>query len=189
MKFSITALFGLALVIICSAFSAQEPPTATSPEKEHQWLQQFVGDWVAESKATMGPDQPAMESKGKMKTRSIGGMWVINEINAEWTGATMTGVQTIGYDPAKKKYIGTWVDSMTNYMWTYEGTVDATGKKITLEADGPNFMTPGKTTKFRDEYEFKTADQIIATSSMLGEDGKWVTFMTGTMTRDKSHKR
>ena len=189
MKFSITALFGLATVIICSALSAQEPPKAAGPEKEHQWLQQFVGDWVAESKGTAGPDQPEMESKGKMKTRSIGGMWVINEINAEMTGVTMTGVQIIGYDPARKKYVGTWIDSMTNYMWTYEGTVDATGKKITLEADGPNFITAGKTTKFRDEYEFKTADQIIATSSMLGEDGKWVTFMSGTMTRDKSRNK
>lgn len=189
MKSKINALFVLGVVLICSVLAAQESPPSAAPQKGHQWLQQFVGDWVAESKATMVPGQPEIESKGTMKARSLGGIWIINELNAQMEGAEMTGIQTIGYDPATKKYIGTWVDSMTSHMWIYKGTLDASGKKITLEADGPNFMSPEKTTKFRDEYEFKTADQIIVTSSMLGEDGKWSTFMTGTMTREKTTKQ
>ena len=31
-------------------------------------------------------------------------------------GTTMTAIQTIGYDPEKKKYVGTWVDSTTTYL-------------------------------------------------------------------------
>ena len=58
-------------------------------------------------------------------------------------------------------------------------------KLLTFEAEGPNFLTGGKTTKFRDTYEFKSADHIEATSSMQGEDGKWVEFMKGQMTRKK----
>jgi hypothetical protein len=73
---------------------------------------------------------------------------------------------------------------MFNHLWKYEGPVDSTGKILTLEADGPNFIT-GKTTKFRDIYEFKTKDHIAATSTMLGDDGKWVTFMTGNVKRKK----
>ena len=46
-------------------------------------------------------------------------------------------------------------------------------------------MAAGKLTKFRDAYEFKSADQIISTSSMQTEDGQWITFMTGTMQRKK----
>ena len=57
------------------------------------------------------------------------------------------------------------------------------GKKLMLETEGPNYMAEGKPTKFRDAYEFKTPDLIIATSLMLNEEGKWVTFMTGTMRR------
>ena len=97
----------------------------------------------------------------------------------------MTAVQTIGYDEAKKKYVGTWVDSMMNHLWRYEGSVDDSGKILTLEADGPNFMAAGKTTKFRDAYEFKSTDHIVATSSMRTDDGKWVTFMTGQVRRVK----
>lgn len=44
-------------------------------------------------------------------------------------------------------------------------------------------MADGKLTKFRDAYEFRAPDQIIVTSSMLGEDGKWITFMSGESKR------
>ena len=47
-------------------------------------------------------------------------------------------------------------------------------------------MDAGKMTKYRDAYEFKSDDVMIATSSMQGEDGKWITFMTGEAKRKKS---
>ena len=172
------------LISLQTTLFAQEPEFP-APVKEHQWLQQFVGEWETHSEATMGPDQQPLKCEGSMTTRMLGGFWVINEIKGDMAGTTMSGLQTIGYDPDRKKYVGTWVDSMMNYLWKYEGTVDKSGKKITLEAEGPNFMAAGKLTKFRDAYEFKSADQIISTSSMQTEDGQWITFMTGTMQRKK----
>ena len=133
----------------------------------------------------MGPGQPPLKGESTMTTRSLGGIWVINEIKADIMGTTVTGLQTISYDPIKKKYVGTWVDSMANFMWKYEGSLDKSGKKLILETEGPNHMAPGKMSKFRDAYEFMSADLIIATSSMLIDEGKWVTFMTGTMKRKK----
>ncbi len=153
------------------------------PQKEHEWLQQFVGNWEIESEGSAGPDQPPVKSTGTMACRMLGGFWVVNEMQADMMGTPMNGVQTIGYDPATKKYIGTWVDSMMNYMWQYAGSVDETGKILTLEAEGPNFAGAGKLAKYRDIYEFKSADHVIVTSSMLGEDGKWTAFMKGTMKR------
>ena len=133
----------------------------------------------------MGPGQPAMKCQGTMSSRMLGGFWAVTEVKGECQGTQVTGLQTIGYDAQAKQYIGTWVDSMVNYMWKYEGTVDETGKILTLEADGPNVMLGGKLAKFRDVYEFKTKDQIATSSQMLGEDGKWVTFMSGTAKRKK----
>ena len=164
---------------------AQEPPAMPKPVAEHAWLEKFVGEWVTKSKATMAPDQPPMESSGTLSSRQLGSFWVLNEMKGDWAGEPMTGVQTIGYDEATKKYVGTWVDSMTATMWRYEGNVDASGKVLTLDADGPSFMSAGKLTKFQDIYEFKSKDEIIMTSKMLGDDGKWITFMSGTAVRRK----
>ncbi len=129
-----------------------------------------------------------MECSGKMKSRMLGDFWVINEMTGDMGGTTFNAIQTVGYDTEKKKYVGTWVDSMMNYMWRYEGNVDASGKKSVLVAEGPNFMAEGKLSKFRDSYEFKTPDTIIATSEMTGDDGKCFTFMTGEITRNPAEK-
>lgn len=163
---------------------AQEPPKPPAAQKEHVWLQQFVGEWETESEGTI-PGQPPMKCKGTMRSRMLGNYWVMSDLQGDAMGMQMHGVQTIGYDAASKKYIGTWIDSMMDHMWKYTGSVDAAGKTLTLEAEGPNFLQPGKVSKFRDSYEFKSKDHIVATSSMQGEDGKWTTFMTGNVRRKK----
>ncbi|MEZ6061756.1 MAG: DUF1579 domain-containing protein [Planctomycetaceae bacterium] len=177
-------------VSVCFALTAgvtlcaQQPPQFPA-EKEHAWLQQFVGEWESESEASMGPGQPSIKGKGAMSSRMLGEFWVVSEITGDIGGGSIHAIQTIGYDPRKKKYVGTWVDSMMNHMWKYEGAVDDSGKLLTLEAEGPNFMDEKKLTKFRDSYEFKSPDHIVATSSMQGEDGKWIIFMTGHIRRAK----
>ncbi len=180
-RFRVFVAFCVSLNFV-TALWAQEPEVP-KPVEQHQWLHHFVGDWDTLQEGSAGPDQPPMKCKGTMKSQMLGEFWVVNELQGDMMGTPMKGIQTIGYDEDKKKYVGTWVDSMMNHMWNYEGSVDSTGKILTLEAEGPNFMVPGKKTKFRDAYEVKSEGLIVATSSMLGEDGKWIVFMTGTMTR------
>jgi hypothetical protein len=168
-----------------SGASAQEIPQFPQPTKEHQLLQKFVGEWETTAEGKMGPDQPVMTCKGTATSRMLGGFWLVTENENEMMGMKINAMQTIGYDTTKKKYVGTWVDSMLNHMWEYEGSADADGKKLILEAEGPNMLSPGKTAKFRDAYEFKSPDHIEATSSMQGEDGKWVEFMVGQIRRKK----
>jgi hypothetical protein len=177
-----------ALILLHAALLAQDQPQVSEPDKQHEWLQKFVGEWESHSKASMGPDQPEMECSGTITSRMLGKLWVVNEMTSTTPGFEMRGLQTVGYDPQKKKFVGTWVDSMINHLWHYEGTVDESGKKLTLEAEGPNHMAGGKLTKFRDAYEFASPDKIIITASMLGEDGKWTTFMTGEATRKEAEK-
>jgi hypothetical protein len=182
-----SATFALLVTLVVASYLPAQEPTAeyVTPQKEHEWLKQFEGEWVTDAKATFGPGQEPVECNGTMKSRMLGQFWVVSEVESGVQGMSINAIQTIGYDPQKKKYVGTWVDSMMNHLWKYEGTIDEATKTLTLEAEGPNFMLAGKMSTFRDSYQFKSADHIVATSSIQGEDGEWITFMTGNYRRKK----
>ena len=180
------SLAGLLTTLVAVSAIAQDPPKVPGPQKEHEWLQQLVGDWESEMEVSPGPGAEKSICKGTAQTKSLGGLWVVTEVKSEMFGTPFTAVQTIGYDPKSSKYVGTWVDSMMNHMWKYEGSIDSTGKILTLEAEGPHMTEEGKTTMYRDIYEIKSKDHVVMTSSVKGDDGKWVTFMTGNSRRKGS---
>lgn len=176
------------IVLLSSSLGAQETPMFPQPTKEHEFLKKFVGEWESTGKTVAAPGQESMTCAAKFHNKMLGGFWLVSEIESEMPGMTGTkfnAMQTLGYDPKSQKYVGTWVDGMTNHLWKYEGTVDKTGKILTLEAEGPNFIKPGTTATFRDIYEFQSDDHIVTKSQIQGEDGKWITFMTGTAKRKK----
>lgn len=72
---------------------------------------------------------------------------------------------------------------MFSRMLTYDGSLDATGKTLTLETEGPSFTDPGKLSKYRDIIEMKDQNTRILRSAMLADDGKWHEFQTATYRR------
>lgn len=151
----------------------------SKPAKEHEWLQKLVGNWASEMECVMGPDQPPMKSKGTESVRSVGGLWTLGEGSGEMPdGGKMTSFMTLGYDPQKQRFVGTFVASMMTHMWVYEGTLDAAGKVLTLDTEGPVFGAEGKMTKYKDIITFIDDDHRTLTSRILGDDGKWTEFMT-----------
>jgi hypothetical protein len=92
---------------------------------------------------------------------------------------------TLGYDPQKKAYVGTFVGSMMTNLWVYEGQLDASGTVLTLDTEGPGMGADGKPAKYRDIIEIKSSDQRVMTSEMLGEDGKWRRVVTANYRRTK----
>lgn len=165
---------------------AQDVPGLPQPAIEHELLQRFAGKWSVDQEANMGPGQPVMKGKGSIESRMLGKFWVINEFTSGMGGVNVTGIQTVGFDQKRGKYVGTWVDSMTDTLWQYTGTVDDSGRVLTLEAEGPNLWAQGEMTLYRDIYEFKSDDEILVSSKILTGDDEWVTFMTGTATRQTS---
>src|SRR5437660_3538014 len=100
------------LVVLSGVAVADGPPRPPSPQKEHEWLQQLVGEWQTETEADMGPGQPPLKCKGTESVRSLGGYWTHGEVKGDVNGMPVTGIMTLGYDPQAKKYVGTWVCSM-----------------------------------------------------------------------------
>jgi hypothetical protein len=156
------------------------------PQKEHQWLQRFVGEWKTEGEAPTEPGKPPAKWWAIETVRSIGGHWVVCEGRGEMPGGgASTTIMTLGYDSQKKRYVGTWVGSMMSHMWVYDGAVDASGKVLTLDTVGPTFSGDGQMTKYQDIIEFKSDDHRILTARVLGPDGKWSEMMTADYRRTK----
>lgn len=153
------------------------------PQAEHKWLRQLVGEWAYETEASMGPGQPPQKFTGTETVRSLGEVWVLCEGKGEMPGGVMLTLMTLGYDPAKKAFVGTFIGSMMANLWVYEGgTLDASGTVLTLNAEGPSFTDPAKTTKYHDIIEL-TADRRRLRSEYLGDDGAWHEFMVATYRR------
>jgi hypothetical protein len=159
-------------------------PGASSPGKEHQLLKREEGTWDATIKMTMDPSKPPVESKGTEVCKMIcNGLWQDSQFKGEFGGQPFEGHSLTGYDTAKKKYTGVWVDSMGTYLTLMEGDFDKAGKVLTLtmEMQGEN----GKPVKSKMVTTFKDEDHHTSTMSMIGDDGKEVSVMTIEYKRKK----
>jgi hypothetical protein len=146
-------------------------------QKEHLWLSRLVGDWNFEAECLMGPDQPPVKTTGSQTVRMLGNLWMIGEGEGECPDGTMAkSIITLGYDPEKQRFVGTFVASMMTHLWPYDGTLQ--GDVLTLDSEGPSFSGDGRS-KYQDIVEIVDDDHWILRSRMPGEDGKWIEFMTG----------
>jgi hypothetical protein len=156
------------------------------PLAQYQWLQQLVGEWSYEHECVMGPDQPPSKATGRESVRSLGGLWTIAEGVGEAPGmGEVRSVTTLGYDPQKQRFVGTFIASMMTFLWVYEGSLDEAGKVLTLEVEGPSMAGDGQMVKYHDIHEFVSPDHRTLTSRMQGPDGKWVQFMQANYRRQK----
>jgi Protein of unknown function (DUF1579) len=156
------------------------------PQKEHQWLERLVGEWTYESEAITEPGKSPEKYGGKESVRSLGGVWMLCEGRGEMPGGgTATTIMTLGYDPVKKRYVGTFIGSMMTHLWLYEGGLDPEGKALTLDTEGPSFTAEGKMAKYKDVIELKSNDHRVLTSNFLGDDGEWHEFMKANYRRAK----
>ena len=148
------------------------------PQAEHGFLEKLVGTWDVTS-SSMGNDETWTEV-----VRSLNGIWFVAEGNGQMPGGgEATTVLTLGYDPAKGKYIGSWIGSMMNYMWVYEGDVSDDGTTLNLYTTGPDFSEPGKIGEYREQIVFTDRDNRIFNSSVKQPDGTWKQFMDVQYTR------
>jgi hypothetical protein len=181
--FHTTTLATLFLLTATAVSQAVDPPMLPTPEKEHAWLQQLVGEWNTEVEMIPEPGQPAITSKGTESVRAIGPFWIQAESTMNVMDLKIIGLLTVGYDADGKKYVGTWIDSVSGYHWKYDGQVDKEGKKLTLNTEGPCPYAPGKNSKFKEVIEIKSKNEKVFTSSVQGDDGKWTTMLTITAKR------
>jgi hypothetical protein len=162
--------------------SAMKKP---EPQKAHQWLKQLLGEWTFEGEAVM-PGVPPEKFRGTERVRSIGDLWFLSEgVGAMPDGGPSVSLATLGYDPQKKRFVGTFIGSMMTHLWVYDGSLDAAERVLTLDTEGPSMTGDGKMAKYQDIIEILSADQRTLTSRVQGDDGAWTQIMKMTYRRTK----
>ncbi|MDO9417226.1 DUF1579 domain-containing protein [Pararhizobium sp.] len=148
--------------------------------KQHDFLERLVGTWTVSSPGD------SSHPEWTETVRSLHGIWFVAEGEGDMPGGGRAAtVLTLGYDPAKGRYVGTWVGTMMTYLWVYEGDTDTGGNVLTLETTGPDMQAEGKMAKYRETVTFIDDDNRTFSSSAEQPDGSWKTFMTVNYTRQK----
>lgn len=157
----------------------------SQPTNQHQWLKQFLGKWTFETACDMGPDQPPMKSTGEEEYLPLGDLWVIGSGQSQMPDKSPAFSRTtLGFNPKKQKFVGTFIASMMDYLWIYEGAIDDREIKISLETIGPNFGSPDqKLVDYLDVYEFEGSSRRYLKSFQRSPEGEWKQFMEAVYTK------
>lgn len=149
-----------------------------APVAQHEWLKKFIGEWTYSGSCEMGPGQH-FPFKGTESAREVGPFWILAEASSTTPdGQPATMILTIGFDPKQDSFVGSWIGSMMEQLWTYTGYLDDAATTLTLESEGACPGVPdGKTRKFRDVHRFITEDHREFIASMQDEQGQWIEMM------------
>lgn len=178
-------LAGLFVLSITPAIARaqQGPPPAPKPGPEHEILKMDAGTWDAVVEFVPGPGAPLEKSKGvEVNTIGCGGLCLISDFKGEAMGSPFHGHGITTWDAVKKKYVGSWTDSMSQGLLIGEMAYDAAKKQATGWMEGPDMS--GKVMRTRSVLAY-TADGRVLTAFAPGPDGKEMQVMKITYTKRK----
>jgi hypothetical protein len=176
----------VAFVLVLAVAARGQEPQIPKPGPEHQLLKMDEGTWDAVIEFVPAPGAPVTTSKGVETDRmGCGGLCLITEFKGEMMpGMSFEGHGVATWDVAKKKYVGSWTDSMSQGLGLSETTWDPAAKRMSGWMQGPD-MT-GKPVKMTTVVDYKDAGNTrVFTLSGPGPDGKDAQMMKITYTRRK----
>ncbi len=132
------------------------------PAEEHKRLDPMIGEWETTARFWMEPGTEPMEGKGKSTMEWVlGGRHIKQTFTGNFMGQPFEGLGYTGYDRVKKKYIGTWMDTMSTSAMHSEGEYDAPSGMIVMHSA---FVDPfGREIKGRETLKLDGPDMIIFT--------------------------
>ncbi len=198
LKLLVTAL---ALAALASPLAAQDnkqaPQMSAQEQKEMQaWMQAgtpgdahkalngMVGTWDAKVTMWNKPGAPPMSATGVSENKWIlGGRWIEQRYEGTMMGAPFSGIGYSGYDNVKKKYVGTWMDTMSTAVMNSVAT-GGDAKSMTFRSSMDDPMT-GKAIPVTEKINMTDADHMSFEMWVPGPDGKVFKTMQIDYTRKK----
>ena len=149
----------VALAAVRPVWIAQDAP---KPTEQHTELLKGVGEWKGTLTAFM-PGAPSDPVEATETVEGIGPFWIQTRFECEWMSSPYVGTGCVGYDPAKQKYVGTWIDSTSTHIALMEGEMDPKTQTLVMRWNGPD--PSGKMTPHRHET-VHTPDSYTSTFYM-----------------------
>jgi len=135
---------------------------------EFELLKKDIGEWDAAITVTPGPGATPQESTGRLVGRVIsGGRWLITDFKNHTTGFEGHGIY--GYNPATKRYVGTWVDDMRTNIYLGEGRWDENSQTMTYEWN--TTLPNGQTMSWKETSETVSENERVFRVLFPGPDG------------------
>ena len=103
-----------------------------APTAEHARLEDAVGRWNVQCTYYLGDGQPPMQATGVDTIERVGPYWTLSHLRSDLMGAPFVGRAAVGFDPRQKKWVTTWIDSMSPFLYVLEGGFDAGGTVLSL---------------------------------------------------------
>ena len=159
-------------------------PFAIEPLPQHGWLTRLLGEWRVTSECDGPPGQPPLRGTATERVRMLGSYWIIGESEGDCPGGggMVRMVVTMGFDPATRRFRGSFVGSMMPWMFVYDGALDDSAMTLALDTEGPAMHGPG-TARYRDSVTMEGDAVRILTSEVLQADGSWQRIMSGRYER------
>ena len=133
----------------------EEYKKLATPGEPHKLYESLAGSWTTKTKEWMDPNKPPTESTGSVEMKMLlDGRFLQEEFTGSMMGQPYSAVGVHGYDNLRKKYVTTWIGTMSTGIFTMEGTASPDGKTITLKGRhdelGGGYMTHRGVWKFPD---------------------------------------
>jgi len=158
---------------------------AATPGDAHKKLGAMAGTFNAEVKMWMQPGAPPAGGAGVAENSwALDGRFLEQHFTGNFMGMPFTGMGFTGYDNIKKKYVGTWMDTMTTSMMISTGTANADGKSYTFTSTMDDPMT-GKSSPVKEVVTVVDNDHHTLEMWGAGPDGKMFKTMEIAYTRKK----
>ena len=158
---------------------------AATPGDAHRKLSPMAGSFTADVKMWMAPGTPPAGGAGVAENSwALDGRWLEQKFAGNFMGMPFTGVGYTGYDNIKKKYVGTWMDTMTTSMMISDGKAEADGKSFTFTSSMDDPMT-GKSSPVKEKVTVVDDDHHTLEMWGAGPDGKMFKMMEIAYTRKK----
>lgn len=104
------------------------------PGEPHKLFASLAGSWTTQTKEWMEPGKPPVESTGSAEMKMLlDGRFLQQEFTGDMMGKPYSGIGISAYDNIRKRYVSTWIDTMSTGIFIMEGTGSVDGKTITLK--------------------------------------------------------